>query len=198
MGSQNPWEQIKPPSFFLSFPTPITSRDYKQASSLSKRGPSPLGSMATDSFSVLPPSCFPPLAWIHHLSAKKILHFEQSGDNMATSRQPIPEPDQKRLLGVSDLDREECCKDEAEAVQHRTKQHCFFHAISPLPLIIQFEKLPTQKNSKDNNIDFYNVLTWIHHLLTIWHIAFYVSTYLLSYQSTFLFLQSCGVVISPK
>lgn len=70
------------------------------------------GSMTT----ALPSSCLPPLAWIHHLSAKR-LHLKQSGDNMATSQHPIPEPDQKGLLRVSDLDSEECSKDRAEARQ---------------------------------------------------------------------------------
>lgn len=44
---------------------------------------------------------------------------------MATSQQPIPEPDQKRLLGVGDLDRTECSKD-GSFTQPRTKQTCFF------------------------------------------------------------------------
>jgi hypothetical protein len=48
---------------------------------------------------------------------------------MAISQHPIPEPDQKRLLRVSDLYRTESSKDESLA-QPRTKQSSFFMLFS--------------------------------------------------------------------
>lgn len=63
---------------------------------------------------------------------------------MATSQHPIPEPDQKGLLKVSDLDSEECSKDRAEARQAKLRTMLFFLPFFPQLFILNNFK-PTVK-----------------------------------------------------